>query len=82
MKNSKAFRIIVWHSIRFAEGRIRFMPYLDVLKVKELKVEHIGNSSHCLRNLETTLSKFSTSHVLLRSAIVKYQESFDSTKRW
>ena len=53
----KAFRIIVWHSINFAEGRIRFMPYLDVLKIKELKVEHIGNSSHCLTNLETTLSK-------------------------
>ena len=41
----KAFRIIVWHSINFAEGRIRFMPYLDVLKIKELKIEHIGNSS-------------------------------------
>ena len=40
----KAFRIIVWHSINFAEGRIRFMPYLDVLKIKELKVEHIGSS--------------------------------------
>ena len=78
----KAFRIIVWHSINFAEERIRFMPYIGVLKIKELKVEHIGNSSHCLRNVETTLSTFSSTHVLLRSAIVKYQESCDSTKRW
>ena len=53
----KAFRIIVWHSINVAEGRIRFMPYLDVLEIKELKVEDIGHSSHCLTNLETTLSK-------------------------
>ena len=67
----KAFRIIVWHSINFAEGRIRFMPYLDVLKIKELKVEQIGNSSHYLTNLEITLSKFSTTHVLLRSTKVK-----------
>ena len=59
----KAFRIIVWHSISFAEGRIRFMPYLDMLKIKELKVEHIGNSSHCLTNLKTTPSKFSTTHI-------------------
>ena len=50
------------------------MSYLDVRKIKELKVEHIGNSSHCLTNLETTLSKFSTTIV--------FQESFDSTKRW
>ena len=33
------------------------MPYLDVLEIKELKVEDIGHSSHCLTNLETTLSK-------------------------
>ena len=78
----KAFHIIVWHSINFAEGRIRFIPYLDVLNTKELKVEHIGNSSHCLTNLETTLSKFSTTHVLLRSAMVKCQVSFDGTKGW
>ena len=43
------------------------MPYLDVFKIKQLKVEHIRNSSHCLTNLKTTLSKFSTSHVLVRS---------------
>ena len=47
------------------------MPYLDVLKIKELKVEQIGNSSHYLTNLEITLSKFSTTHVLLRSTKVK-----------
>ena len=53
----KAFRIIVWHSINFAEGRIRFMPYLDVLKIKELKVDHIGNS---------TIIFFKTSHVYIQ----------------
>ena len=37
----KAFRIIVWHSINLIDGRIRFIPYLDVFKVNELKVELI-----------------------------------------
>jgi len=57
------------------------IPYLDVFKIKEVKVEHIGNSSLCLTNLETTLSEFSTAHALLRSAMVKCQDSFDSTKK-
>ena len=74
----KAFRIIVWHSVNLTDGRIRLMPYLDVPKIKELKVEHIGSSSHCLTNLATTLSTFSTTHVLLRSAMVKCQESLNS----
>ena len=78
----KELCIIVWHSIYFTEGRIRFMPYIDVFRIEELKVAHIGHSSHCLTNLETTLSKFSTTHVLLRSAMLKCQESFDNTKRW
>ena len=78
----KVFRIIVWHSINFTEGRIRLMPYLDVFKIKELKVDHIGFSSHYFINPGTTLSKFSTTYVLLRPAMVKCQESFYSTKRW
>ena len=78
----KAVHILVWHSINFIEGRIRFMPYQDIFEIKELKVEHIGNFSHCLTNLEITLSKFSTTYVLLRSAMFKCEKSFDSTKRW
>ena len=77
----KAFRIIVWHSINLIDGRIRFIPYLEVVKMKELKFALIGKSSHCLTYLEITLSKFSITQVLLRSAMVKYQASFDSTKR-
>ena len=50
----KAFHILVWHLLNFAEERIRFMLYLDVFKIKDPRVEHIGNSSHCLTNLETT----------------------------
>ena len=57
------------------------MPYLDVAPIKDLKVDPIGYSSHCLKKLETTLSKLSKTHVLLRSARVKCQECFDSTKR-
>ena len=26
------------------------MLYLDVFKIKEPKIEHIGNSNHCLTN--------------------------------
>ena len=77
----KVFCIIVWHSMNLIDGRIRFIPYLDAFKIKELKVALIGKSSHCLTYLETTLSKFSTTHVLLRSAMVKCQASFDCTKR-
>ena len=43
-----AFRIIVWHSTNLTDGRIRFIPYLDVFKIKELKVALIGKSSHLI----------------------------------
>ena len=39
-----AFRIIVCHSINLNDGKIRFIPYLDVSKIKELKVALIGES--------------------------------------
>ena len=38
----KALRIIVWHSTNLIDGRIRFIPYLDAFKIKELKVALIG----------------------------------------
>ena len=43
-ENFKAFRIIAWHSINLIDGRIRFIPYLDVFKIKELKVALIAES--------------------------------------
>ena len=77
----KAFRIIVWHSINLIDGRIRYILYLNVCKIKEVKVALIGKSSYCLKNLETSKSKFSTTHVLLRSAMGYCLARFDSSKR-
>ena len=76
----KAFRIIAWLTVHLNDGRIRLMPYLDVFNIKELNVARIGNSSHCLKNLATTLSELLATHVLLRFAMVKCQERLDSTK--
>ena len=77
----KFFRIIIWHSVDLTDGRIRLMPNIDGFKMK-LIVALIGNSSHCLTKLATALPKFSTTHVLLKSAMVKCQERFDSARRW
>ena len=44
-----------------------------------LKVALIGRSSHCLTYLATILSRFWTTHVLLRSATVRCHDSLDRT---
>ena len=42
----RAFPTTTWHCINFVDGRIRFIPYLDLDKMRDLRVALIGNSSH------------------------------------
>ena len=53
------------------EERRRFMPNLLKGRLILLRVALIGRSNHCLTNLTTTLTRFSMTHVLERSAAVR-----------
>ena len=77
----RAFLKTTWHCINFADGRIRFTPYLDFDKMRELSVALIGNSNNWRIYLDATLSMFSTTCVLPRSTIVKCHDILEKTKR-
>lgn len=64
-----------------SEGSMRFIPYFVLLRTKLLNFEVIGSSGQCLTYLDTTLSRFSISQVLLRLAIVKFQERLLTVSR-
>ena len=77
----RAFLATTWHCINFVDGKIKFIPYLDFDKTRELRMALIGNSSNWRIYLDVTLSMFSTTHVLLKSAIVKCHDILEGTKR-
>ena len=43
----RAFLITVRHSRNFVEGRMQLIPYLDLGKIRVLRVALIGSSSQC-----------------------------------
>ena len=77
----RAFLKTTWQCTNFADGRIRFIPYLELDKMRELRVALIGNLSHRRVYLDATLSMFLTTHVLQRSAIVRCHDSLERTKQ-
>ena len=42
----RAFRMTVWHCRNFVEGKMQLIPYLDLDKMRVLRVALIGSSSH------------------------------------
>ena len=70
----KKLRITVWHCKNLVDGRMRLMPNFDFGMTRLLSDAIIDSSSHCLTKLEITLSRFSVIHVLLKSAMVRFQE--------
>ena len=64
------FRIVVWHCMNLIDGRIRLIPYFDLLIIRLLKVALMGSSSHCLIYFETMLSRLSIIQVLLIIIII------------
>jgi len=78
----RGFRIVVWHWMNFVEGRIRLRPYLHLLIIDWLRVALMGNSSQWCTNLATIVSRFCTTHVLLRSVIVRCHAILERIKRW
>ena len=44
-ENLREFLITVWHCRNFIEGRMQLIPYLDLGKIRVLKVALIGSSS-------------------------------------
>ena len=73
-------RITVWHSINYVDGRKRLIPYRDLFKIRELIV-HLWAVRTTFSQPVTMLSKLSITQILLRSEIVKCQDSLDRTNR-
>ena len=44
--NLREFLIIIWHCRNFVEGRMQLIPYVDLCKIRVLRVALIGSSSH------------------------------------
>ena len=42
----RAFLLIFWHSRNLVEGKMKLIPYLDLGKMRVLRVALIGSSSH------------------------------------
>ena len=42
----REFLITVWYYRNFVEGRMQLIPYLDLGKIRVLRVVLIGSSSH------------------------------------
>ena len=54
----RAFLMTVWQLINFVKGIIKLIPHFEFSRMRVLKVELIGSSSHCLAYLVTVLSRF------------------------
>ena len=72
----KELRINVWHC------KNEMMLNFDFGMTRLLSDALICSSSHCLTKLEITLSRFSVTHVLLKSTMVRFLEFLDSTYLW
>jgi len=66
----KAFLMTVWHC-KNLKGRMQFIPYLDLGKMRVLRVVLIGSSSHWRMELVTRLSMFSTTPCLPKTSYGK-----------
>ena len=46
LDDSRAFLMTVWHCRNFLECRLQLIPYLDLGKMRVLRVAQIGSSSY------------------------------------
>ena len=76
------FRVFVWHCMNFIEGSAMLLPCFDLLIIRLLKVALMGSSSHCLIHFKAMLSRFSMIQVFPISVMVRFQEIFESRRRW